>query len=160
MLCSIVADKAPKKGTLTPEQGFTAGLFHDCGIAVLFQQFPDYCKGFAAPTKVLPNILAEDTMFRTSHCMVGQMLAKEWGLPDFVDATVGCHHWPLTNVPQAGIAAVANLLMSIHIANVKSKINDAVWLQQRDAVMAELGVSEETMDDFESDVWSSFEVLH
>jgi hypothetical protein len=55
---------------------------------------------------------------------------------------------------------VATLLMSTHIANVRKKLNDDAWLAQRLPVIAVLGLDEDVLEEFESTVWSSFEVLH
>jgi HD-like signal output (HDOD) protein len=160
MLCSIVAEYAPNHGALSPEQAFTVGLFHDCGVAVLIQHLPDYCKAFAAPTLPPPDILAEDATYRISHCLVGQMVAKEWKVPDFVHETIRFHHSPLQMVPAVCIRAVATLLMSAHIANVRKQLNDEAWLEQRLPVLAVLGLDEDMLEEFESAVWNSFEVLH
>jgi HD-like signal output (HDOD) protein len=160
MLCSIVAEYAPNQGDLSAEQAFTVGLFHDCGVAVLIQHFPEYCKAFTAPKQPPPDILAEDAIFRVSHCLVGQMVAKEWNVPDFVHETIRFHHSPLATVPAICIGAVATLLMSAHIANVRKQLSDEAWLPQRLPVLAVLGLDEEMLEEFESLVWNSFEVLH
>lgn len=160
MLCSIVAEKAPNPGALSPEQAFTVGMFHDSGVAVLIQHFPGYCKAFAASKLPLPDILEQDAIFRTSHCLVGQMVAREWNVPDFVLETIRFHHSPLEIVPAGCIRAVATLLMSAHIANVRKKLKDDAWLQHRVPVIAVLGLNEDTLEEFEREVWNSFEVLH
>jgi HD-like signal output (HDOD) protein len=160
MLCSIVAEYAPNHGALSPEQAFTVGLFHDCGVAVLIQHFPDYCQAFATPKQPLPDILAQDAIFRTSHCLVGQMVAREWNVPDFVHEAIRFHHSPLATVPGVCIRAVATLLMSAHIANVRKQLSDEAWLKQRMPVIAVLGLNEDMLEEFESAVWNSFEVLH
>jgi HD-like signal output (HDOD) protein len=160
MLCSIVAEIAPNGGQLSGEQAFTAGLFHDCGVAVLMQHFQSYCQAYAEPKKPLPEILEQDKAHTTSHCVVGQMVAQEWQLPDFVCETIAHHHGPLADVPPAGLAASAALLMSMHIANLKDKVDDAAWPPQRAAVIAQLGIAGDALDAFEKQVWDSFQVLH
>ncbi len=160
MLCSIVAENAPSSGAFSSEQAFTAGLFHDCGVAVLMQHFRSYCHAFADSSKPLPDILDQDETYGTSHCLAGQMLAVEWNLPEFVYETIGFHHSPLAKVPKAGMTASAVLLMSTHIANVQARVDDSAWTGQRAAVIDQLGLSDETLVKFESEVWTSFQVLH
>lgn len=160
MLCSIVAEKAPNPGALSPEQAFTAGLFHDCGVAVLIQHFDSYCRALADPRMPLPDILGEDRRFGTSHCLVGRMVAREWDLPALVAGTIGFHHDPLAGVPEAGIAASAALMMSTHIANVRAGAGDGEWAGQQEAVLARLGLENCALAAFERDVWDAFQVLH
>lgn len=160
MLCSIVAEKAPNAGTLNSEQAFIAGLFHDCGVAVLMLNYRSYCHAFANRSSPLPDILDQDQTFATSHCLVGQLVAEEWSLPEFVYETIGCHHSPLAKVPQAGLTATAALLMSTHIANVNAKVDDSAWAAQRLAVIAALGIEENAAATFEKEVWALFQVLH
>jgi len=160
MLCSIVAEKAPASGDLSSEQAFTAGLFHDCGVAVLMQHFGSYCHTFADPNQPLPDILEQDRIIRVSHCMVGQMVAREWNLPEFVYEAIGFHHSPLAKVPKAGVRASAVLLMSAHIANVKAGVDDTGWTEQRSASIAQLGLADDDLEAFEDAVWDSFQVLH
>jgi HD-like signal output (HDOD) protein len=160
MLCSIVAEKTPNSRSLNAEQAFTVGLFHDCGVAVLMQHFPSYCRAFGEPTAPLPNVLAQDDVFESSHCLVGQMVAHEWNLPEFVYETVGHHHDPLAEVPAVGAPACAALQMSTHLVNTHGNRDDSAWIAQRPVVMVELGLSEETLADFENEVWTSYQMLH
>ena len=160
MLCSIVADHAPAAGAFSPEQAFAAGMFHDCGVAVLMQHYPAYCHGFAGRKQILPDVIVEDATINTSHCLVGQMVAREWNLPDYLHETIGFHHTPLAKVQNAAVIATATLRMSIHIANVHAHADDAEWAEQGSAVIARLGLAEDAVEEFESDVWASFEVLH
>lgn len=160
MLCSIVVEQAPNAGGLSSEQAFTAGLFHDCGVAVLMQHYRAYGHAFANKTQPLPDILDQDDTYCTSHCLVGQMVAKEWNLPEFVFETIGAHHLPLAKVPKAGITATAALSMSMHILNVKQRADDATWAKQRLPVISVLGLLDNAVDVFERNVWSSFEMLH
>ena len=160
MLCSIVADHAPAAGAFSPEQAFAAGMFHDCGVAVLMQHYPAYCHAFAGRKLVLPDVIAEDAAIDASHCLVGQMVAREWNLPDYLHETIGFHHAPLARVPKAAVIATATLHMSIHIANVNAGVDDAEWAEQGPAVITRLGLAEDAVEEFESDVWASYEVLH
>ena len=160
MLCSIVVEKAPNSGAFSSAQAFTAGLFHDCGVAVLIQHHRSYCHAFAEENQPVPDFLKQDETIGTSHCLVGQMIAREWNLPDFIYETIGFHHSPLAKVPKAGKMATAALLMSMHIVNVKQKIRDTAWTEQRPAVISELGLLDDSVEKFEHEVWASFDVLH
>jgi HD-like signal output (HDOD) protein len=160
MLCSTVAEIAPNSRLITPDDAFTAGLFHDCGVAVLIQRFRGYCDAFADRKKPPPEIPEQDSIIRISHCAVGELIAREWSLPEFVYETIRCHHLPLEMVPKAGVPATATLLMSAHIANVKAKLPDTAWPEHCLAVIAALGLAEDAVEEFEGEVWDSFEMLH
>ena len=72
------------------DQAYTAGMFHDCGIALLCKRYPDYATALSGED--WPDILALDRQFRTSHAVVGQTLGRSWQLPPETMAAIRHHH--------------------------------------------------------------------
>lgn len=75
------------------ETAYCLGLFHDCGIPMLMQRFPDY-------TETLRLIGQSDAKFTeteelrhgTDHATIGYLLTKSWGLSDALCEAIRLHH--------------------------------------------------------------------
>ncbi len=73
--------------------GYMAGLFHDCGIPVLANKFPDYFQKITEGLEA--NLLVEEIeeeAFGTNHSVVGAMIARSWKLPALVGHVIYYHH--------------------------------------------------------------------
>lgn len=89
-ICGCLARRLP--GT-SVEDAYTFGLFHDCGIPILMQRFPDYKETLmAANHSSLPVPEVEFERHATSHVMVGAMLAHNWQLPEKIVRAIRGHH--------------------------------------------------------------------
>ncbi|HTP96745.1 MAG TPA: HDOD domain-containing protein [Burkholderiales bacterium] len=158
-LCSVLAERLPAAGAITPDQAYMVGLFHDCGIPLLMQHFPGYCDALERRSAPLPNVLDQDDSFGTSHCLVGQMVAEHWNLPDDVCAVIRSHHYVLDEGQQARTAS-ALLQLAMHVYNANGGHDDSEWAYQRAAALAELAIAEDAVEAFERELWESFEILH
>ena len=91
---AIVASKiAAELPDISREDAYTCGLFHDCGIPVLMQKFPDYKQTLSKAnqsTELFVNI--EDQAHATNHAVVGSMLARSWFLPRNLCQAILLHH--------------------------------------------------------------------
>jgi len=76
---------------LREDLAFQAGIFHDCGVAVLCRRDPTYAQAIASAT-VWPDLARLDAAHNTSHAVVGLMVARNWQLPPDVAQTVRQHH--------------------------------------------------------------------
>lgn len=64
------------------EDAYTLGLFHDCGIPILMQKFPDYKAKLAASNQSAELVIAiEDRHYSTNHSIVGNMLSRTGACP-------------------------------------------------------------------------------
>jgi HD-like signal output (HDOD) protein len=158
-LCSIVAEQAPGIEALSADHAYMVGLFHDCGVPVLMQHIPGYCAALAQKHGPVPSVLDQDDNFSTSHCLVGHMVAEQWNLPDPICHAIRSHHYVLTESSEAR-AASAVLQLAMHVYNINTTQEDAEWTYQFAPVLAELGVGEENLEEFEREVWNSFELFH
>jgi len=78
---------------LSTDDAFTIGLFHDSGIPVLMQRFPDHPFEEALRKHDWDRIhREEEAKLGTNHAIVGHLLARNWGLPVHICQTIKHHH--------------------------------------------------------------------
>jgi HD-like signal output (HDOD) protein len=96
------------------EFAFLCGLLHDLGKVVLFKTYPGhYGSIFAiAKSEADPPISSyEIACYGVDHAAIGEMLAKQWGLPPELASVIRKHHDPLAlEVPMIGAVVLADLL--------------------------------------------------
>lgn len=77
-----------------PEAAFILGLFHDVGLTIMMQKFPDY-QSFYDHHRTTPQgalVEAENMRYQTNHCIVGYLMAEQWHLPEYLCAVIRTHH--------------------------------------------------------------------
>lgn len=155
-LSSIIAWKLRSVCNVFPDQAYMAGLFHDCGLPILMQRFPDYCRSFRQGQGCqLPALQEEDRRFNTDHSVVGHLVARHWQLPDFICQAVRFHH-DILHTEHKATTMVAILQMAAHIHNTYGQRDDTEWYQCKDRVLEELGLGADGLKEFEEDVYDSF----
>ena len=140
---------------VSSDDAYTFGLFHDAGIAILMQKFPDYKKTLMqANATPLAMTAIEDEHHHTNHVVVGTLLARNWYLPDQVVWAVRYHHVPdIYTTPRRHATPdvcllVAIRLLSEHIvARFLGYADDAEWECHKEAALAHLGWFEDDVDD-------------
>jgi len=101
------------------EEAYTYGLFHDCGIALLLQRFPEYKALLIDANQAHhePFTQVEERALHTSHVAVGYFLAKSWFLSEDLCQAVLHHHDMSIYAPASGTGeGVLNLIGIGHIA--------------------------------------------
>jgi putative nucleotidyltransferase with HDIG domain len=93
-LTATIAEKmSARLPTVSTDDAYVAALFHDCGIPILMQKFPDYRKTVMAGNEAgIPLIETENMHFQTNHTVVGNLLTRIWGLPNQVSKAILYHH--------------------------------------------------------------------
>ncbi|MCK6384741.1 MAG: HDOD domain-containing protein [Rhodocyclaceae bacterium] len=140
---------------ISSDDAYTFGLFHDAGIAILMQKFPDYrqtlMQANAAP---LAFTAAEDARHHTNHVVVGALLARGWYLPDQVVWAIRYHHEsdiferPRRHATPDVCLLVAVRLISEHIvARFLGYPDEAEWEHGKEAALGHLGWFEDDIDD-------------
>ena len=81
---------------ISQDEAYTVGLFHDCGIPMLFNRFPNYRETLVRANrgegKTFDDV--EDVDLGTNHCTIGYFMAKSWQLPDSLCQSILWHHAP------------------------------------------------------------------
>jgi len=90
-LCSIIAKRL--RG-IPPDEAYTYGLFHNCGIAVLMARFPDYRDILSEANQAEDQRFTsvEERAVGTNHAVVGYFLARSWSLSPTLCRAILLHH--------------------------------------------------------------------
>ncbi|WP_176704441.1 HDOD domain-containing protein [Pseudomonas bananamidigenes] len=93
MTCLTLAKRV---GTEACDEAYALGLFHDCGVPLMLQRFPDYMttleKAYADAGAERRVVDTENDVYNTNHSVVGYYTAKSWRLPEHVSAAIANHH--------------------------------------------------------------------
>lgn len=128
---------------------FVGGIMHDIGKMVIMETFPDNYKAVEElrSKKGLTCIDAEQEAMDTNHCLAGEILVKQWNIPQKIIDCIAFHHtmtgWddlPSANNELINLVSLANTL-------AREILCDTHYLNRssftRNSIMARLGLSED-----------------
>jgi HD-like signal output (HDOD) protein len=140
-------------GVHAPDEAYTLGLFHNCGIPLLMERFDNYAEvmreAYAAPE---PRIIdVENRLLQTNHAVVGYYVAKSWRLPAYLCEAIHDHHsaqeifadhdYPDTS--KKNLLAV--LKMAEHLCGLHRSLGgqeaDFEWRQLEEDILIYVGLS-------------------
>ena len=87
---------AKRIGHPAPDEAYTLGLFHNCGIPLMLTRFPGYMEvleeayGSVGPETRITDI--ENRVLNTNHAVVGYFVARSWKLPQHLCEAIANHH--------------------------------------------------------------------
>jgi len=156
-MAAIIAEDRVAVCNVFPDQAYLAGIFHECGVPVLMMRFPKYCAALKLEDATCwPNLSEEDAKFHVDHCSVGYLVARHWGLPDFVCEAIRFHH----ELPDESIGATATLIAIIQLAahyyHRLHHVDDPLWDKIGLRVLSELGFGADDESDFYDLISSRF----
>lgn len=154
-LASLIATDHISVCNVFPDQAYMAGIFLQCGVPVLMMRFPDYCKMLQSGDS-WPDLAKEDAYFNVDHCTIGYLVARHWGLPDFVCAAI--RYQAECPEEQTGAAAslVAIVQLAAHAYLVDKGQGDPLWPAIGRRVLDELGRSDDELPDYFDDLLARF----
>ena len=140
-LAALIAADRVSVCNIFPEQAFLVGSFHECGVPILMQRFPEYCDGINIEQACQADHLAEeDARYNVDHCAIGYLVARHWKLPDFICRAIHLHH----EMPEAEAGAVATVVailqLARHFYHLLLDLDHPSWAWLREPVMNELGL--------------------
>jgi len=149
-MAAVVAEDRVSVCNVFPDQAYLAGIFHECGVPVLMMRFPKYCETLRLENATCwPNLSEEDNRFAVDHCSVGYLVARHWGLPDFVCDAIRFHHeLPEERVVGASVTLVAIIQVASHFYHLLNHVADPLWDKIGARVMSELGFGPDEESDF------------
>ncbi|MCK5145340.1 HDOD domain-containing protein [bacterium] len=114
---------------------YMAGLFHDCGMPLLGQRFPQYYNDLRAAGHNADLLQFEENRYRTNHCIIGTFVARAWQLPEELNEAISQHHTTFTNQHDDKALILAALIRTAeglieHVADIPDQ--DAVYFQHSD----------------------------
>lgn len=85
---------AKQVGFSYPDEAYTLGLFHNCGIPLLMARFNNYPEVLKeAYSREEERIIdVENEQIQTNHAVVGYYVAKSWNLPMYLSQAIHDHH--------------------------------------------------------------------
>ena len=93
MTCLTLAKRI---GYHSPDEAYTLGLFHNCGIPLMIKRFPNYMivleEAYASTTSERRVVDTENRLLNTNHAVVGYFTAKSWNLPLHLCEAIASHH--------------------------------------------------------------------
>nr|WP_215730817.1 HDOD domain-containing protein [Pseudomonas lalucatii] len=93
MTCLTLAKRI---GYQAPDEAYTLGLFHNCGIPLMVKRFPDYMivleEAYYSAGGECRVVDTENRLLNTNHAVVGYFTAKSWNLPLHLCEAIASHH--------------------------------------------------------------------
>lgn len=156
-LAALIAEERVSVCNIFPDQAYMAGVFFECGVPVLMQRFPDYCEALLLDDRLdMPSLRDEDLRFNVDHSSIGYLVARHWGLPDFIAQAI-LHH---EDVPRGELGAVRSLVAILHLASHARlhalHIHDYNWERTGDEVLGELGLHPDDLGGYLADLGERF----
>lgn len=148
-LAMLVAEERISVCNIFPDQAYLAGMFHDCGVALLMRRFPTYCAemGLGQSERWI-DLAEEDKKFLADHCVVGYIVARHWSLPEFICDAIRFHH----EISQIGfhqsLTMVAILQMATQLYYLDRGVENPEWPEIKALVLGELGLHEDALPEF------------
>ena len=160
LYCAAAAQSLGRKARVCAgESLFTAGLLHDIGHLVMFNQSPDLAREALQlsldENDGLSPYLSERKVFGFDHMAVGAELARQWRLPESLQVCIGFHHEPFTCDGITDAVLVVHLANSIAVlAELDSvNLNDAPPMDDR--TFDKLGLNPDVITDIVADTRDS-----
>ncbi|MBI5439305.1 MAG: HDOD domain-containing protein [Nitrosomonadales bacterium] len=156
-IAALIAADRVSVCNIFPDQAYLAGIFHECGVPVLMQRFPDYCAKLKLDnTTCWPKLADEDALFNVDHCSIGYLMAHHWKLPDFICHAILYHHEMPHEETGAVRTLVATLQLATHFYHRIARVKDPAWPKLCKEVLAELGIHPDTEQEFYEDISAKF----
>ena len=93
MTCLTLAKRI---GYQSPDEAYTLGLFHNCGIPLMLKRFPDYMtvleEAYYNAGSERRVVDTENRLLNTNHAVVGYFTARSWNLPLYLCEAIANHH--------------------------------------------------------------------
>lgn len=159
----ITAHLTKVLGVGNRDDAYLYGLFHDSGIPLLLQRFPDYKDTLrqANDEQARSFTEIEDRVHGTNHAVVGSLLASNWHLPPDLRDAIRQHH-DLDVFRGDLSAAVLNLIAIGHLAEyIESSISrltgESEWRKFAARVLGQLMLDEAAVEELRRDAMNLIE---
>lgn len=153
MTCLTLAKRI---GYHSPDEAYTLGLFHNCGIPLMIKRFPNYMtvleEAYASATGERRVVDTENRLLNTNHAVVGYFTAKSWNLPLHLCEAIASHHNALAIFTEDASrdaqlkTLLAILKMAEHICEshlvLGNQPDDHEWQSIEQLVLEYVGLSE------------------
>lgn len=160
---SLVADTMVYIGKniehkIPPENLYTTGLFHDCGIAAMSMRYPDYRETLIEANALEDTCLIEleNQRYASNHAIVGYFITSAWAIPRDICQVVLQHHsrdFLSQNQDSYAKLVFATLKVADNIVNKLKRRHDTTdWLHIQEQCFETLGIMEHDYQDLMEDI--------
>ncbi|WP_252273662.1 HDOD domain-containing protein [Pseudomonas subflava] len=158
MTCLTLAKRI---GCEAPDEAYTLGLFHNCGIPLMLKRFPNYMtvleEAYYSAGNERRIVDTENRLLNTNHAVVGYYTAKSWNLPLHLCEAIANHHNALaifSSDDSSRDVQLKNLLAILKMAEhicacyrvLGNQEQDHEWDSIRGPVLDYVGLSEYDFD--------------
>ena len=147
---------AKRLGYQAPDEAYSLGLFHNCGIPLMLGRFADYMtvmeEAYANASAEWRIVDTENRRYNTNHAVVGFYTAKSWRLPKHLCDAIANHHNALSIFSESSSrdsslrTLLAILKMAEHICQTSRTLGnqseDHEWASIQSFVLEYMGLSE------------------
>ncbi len=159
---------AKRQYGISPDAAYTYALFHDIGIPLMLQRFPEYSTALETSRKSHELLINVETQyFPCTHPVIGSLMIKSWGLPENVSKGIRFHHEPeVYDLPDHILpGGVVSLIAVTHVAERLSceafgkedlEVGDVLYAR----ACAHLGISHEELERLAEDLQSALQEIH
>lgn len=157
---------ARKLKAVPEDRAYVAGLFHDCGVALLIKKFSDYIRMIdyslyittLRPVSEKFDLVVgyENDRYNTSHCVIGYVMSKSWKLSDAINNVIMHHHHPNIDIHKDNSTRMLSAVL--HLAEFISLFFDfehqefahlySKWMDSYKKSIKELGLSADDINIF------------
>ena len=153
---------AKKINFQSPDLAYMLGLFHNAGIPLLMQRYPDYpevlAKSYSQGDKRVIDI--ENQHYDTNHAVVSFYAARSWKLPKVLCSAISVHHDSCNIFSDADKTDpdvkvyLAILKLGEHLAGLSlilgNNKTDIEWEKIEEDVLDYLGMSQDDFEDLKN----------
>ncbi|MCX8087283.1 MAG: HDOD domain-containing protein [Rhodocyclaceae bacterium] len=147
----ICAELARCLRGIRPDEAYTLGLFHDCGIPLLMRRYPHYRDALVRANHGEGQSFTqvEEEAVDTHHGAVGYFVARSWHLPESLCQAILWHHdlgvfAANSNVPEAVKSFIGLVHFAEHIHHMHTRsAEDVEWLRFGERVLGYFGLTDE-----------------
>lgn len=159
-VASLCASLARRLQGVAPDEAYTLGLFHDCGIPLLAQEFSDYKRVLSEANVAGAQRCTEleQAAFGIDHATVGYHVCMRWGMPEMLAEVVAGHHDTdhilgsdtASGRPRETLLAILKFADHVEVrARGVEEGDDPDWSRCREAVLDYLGFSAVDCEDMQ-----------
>lgn len=148
-----ITSLARNLGLTSPEAAYSLGLFHNCGVPLLYRRFDNYedivKQAYGYQSGRLVDL--ENTTFRTNHAVAGYYTAKSWRVPYLICEVIAEHHNSFAQISDSSgrdsekLNLFCLLKMAEHICScyqvLGQQTQDFEWQGLEEPVLQHLGIS-------------------
>jgi HD-like signal output (HDOD) protein len=150
MACAAIAKQI---GYSSPDEAYSLGLFHNCGVPLLMMRFDNY-KNIIEESYARQDVSitdSENQLLQTNHAVVGYYVAKSWNLPDYISMAIHEHHNVDKILPDESQDSQKRTLLAIlkmaenicgNYRNLGNQQRDYEWERIAEHVLVYVGLSQ------------------